>query len=75
MDFKEATDDLFRSVGQADLADALGVSLALVRQARLKPDAAAHRKPPADWRRGVIRLAERRILEHRQLIDHLRREA
>jgi hypothetical protein len=70
MGLKEAT-DLFRRVGQADLAVALGVSLALVRQARLNLEATDHRKPPTDCRRGVIRLAERRIHEQRQLIDHL----
>lgn len=72
MDFKEATDELFERIDHAELAKQLGVSIATVRQARLNPKAAARRSPPATWREGVIRLAERRIIQYRQLIEDLR---
>jgi len=72
MTFREATDDLFKRAGHADLAEALGVSVQLVRQARLSQSASAFRQPPEDWRYGAIRLAERRMIELRSLIEKLR---
>lgn len=74
MTFREATDDLFKRAGHTDLAEALGVSVQLVRQARLARSASAFRQPPEDWRYGAIRLAERRIMELRNLIEQLRGE-
>ena len=74
MTFKEATDELFKRVDHAELAEAMGVSIASIRQARLAPNAKALREPPKDWRYAVIRLSERRIMECRQLIEHLRKE-
>lgn len=44
MDFQAATDGLFSRVDHEDLAKALGVSVASIRQARLKPDASARRR-------------------------------
>jgi hypothetical protein len=72
MDFREATDLLFERVSHADLADGLGISVASVRQARLREDAAAHRTPPTDWEEAVIRLAEQRVWHYRKLIEALR---
>jgi hypothetical protein len=60
MDFKTATDRLFRTVTHAELAAALGCSVATIRQARLSPDANAHRSPPAGWEDAVRRLARER---------------
>ncbi len=74
MTFKSATDVLFDQVDHADLAKALGVSVASVRQARLNPDAKAHRAPPKDWPYAVIRLAEQQIMRNRQLIEAIRKE-
>lgn len=74
VDFKEATDILFAHPGHADLAVSLGVSIPSIRQARLGPDAKAFRHPPENWRKSVIRLAEKRIMEQRRLIEELRRE-
>ena len=45
MNFKNATDRLFSRIDHRDLAKALGVSVASIRQARLRPDALAHRSP------------------------------
>jgi len=74
MDFKEATDRLIRPASLDTIAEALGVSRALVRQARLTPSSRAHRKPPESWRRAVIRIAEVQVQERRQLIADLLRE-
>jgi hypothetical protein len=75
MDFKEATDGLFARVDHEELAEELGVSVATIRQARLRRDAAAYRVAPADWRRAVIRLAERRVRHYEQLVHLLRDDA
>ena len=75
MDFREATDELFDRVAHEDLAKELGVSVALIRQARLQPNAGAHRTPPAEWEIAVIRLAEDRARRYRRLVDRLRQPA
>lgn len=72
MDFREATDKLFARVTQADLADALGSSVHLVRQARLRSDATGHRSPPDRWDEAVLRLAEERVFAYRALIKEMR---
>ncbi len=69
MDFREATDGLFARVDHEDLANELGVSVASIRQARLKPEAKARRTPPEDWQGAVIRLAEERVSHYRRLIE------
>lgn len=75
MDFKRATDQLFQEVNQSALAQSLGVSLPAIRQARLSGEAKAHRSPPRDWKRAVIRLAEERVWHYRKLIDALQSES
>jgi len=72
MKFKEATDGLFDRVGHADLAEAMGISVASIRQARLDPTAKAYREPPPNWEDTVIRLAEKRVWHYRQLIEQVR---
>jgi hypothetical protein len=72
MDFREATETLCLGVPHEDLARALGVSVATVRQARLRSEAKAHRSPPCDWEAAVIRLAEERLSKYRELIDALK---
>lgn len=59
MDFKKATDILCGGISHSDLANALGVSVPLVRQARLDAAAKAHRSPPEGWEKAVAKLAER----------------
>jgi hypothetical protein len=71
MDFKEATDDLFARVDHEDLAKRLGVSVATIRQARLRPDAGAHRSPPNGWRDAVAKLARDSAQRYQQLADAL----
>jgi hypothetical protein len=75
MNFKEATDGLFDRISHEELAGALGVSVASIRQARLPEKAKAFRQPPAGWQDKVIRLSERRIMHYRQLIERVRNGA
>lgn len=72
MDFKEATENLCAGVSHEELAATLGVSVATIRQARLRPDAKAHRSPPTNWERAVIKLAEQRMQQYRHLIETVR---
>ena len=71
MDFRKATDFLFDPLSHADLAKALGVSVSLIRQARLGEASKARRSPPEGWEKAVIALAERRIRQHQMLIGRL----
>lgn len=61
MNFNEATDGLLAGgVTLNEIADALGVSYAAVKQARLAPDNTAHRRPPVGWQPKLIQLARQR---------------
>jgi transposase len=71
MNFREATESLCAGISHEELAKALGVSIATVRQARLRPDAKAHRSPPDNWREGVRRLAEQRASQYLRLMSQL----
>jgi hypothetical protein len=75
MNFKDATDGLLDRISHEELAEALGVSVASIRQARLPERARAFRAPPKSWEDTLIRMAERRVMHYRQLIDQIRREA
>jgi hypothetical protein len=59
-DFRKATDELFAVISHQELADALGCSVATIRQARMDEGAKAHRKPPEGWEKAVAKLAEGR---------------
>ena len=72
MNFKKATDDLFKSVSHDELAAAVGVSLASIRQARLDDEAKAHRPPPPGWEKAALRLAEAKVRHFEQLATRLR---
>ena len=72
MNFKEATDRLFDRIDHAELAEALGVSVASIRQARLTPTAKAYREAPKLWEKAIIRLAEGRIRRLVALIEKIR---
>jgi hypothetical protein len=72
MNFKNATDRLFSRIDHKDLAKALGISIASIRQARLRPDASAHRSPPPDWENALVRLAEGRVRHFQELIEDIR---
>ncbi len=71
MNFTAATDALFERVTHEDLADALGGSVASIRQARLDPDANAYRNPPEGWEKAVKALAESRARHFQKLVRGL----
>lgn len=72
MDFKEATDHLkVLGATQEDIGDALGVSAATVRAARLDPDSASYRSPPDDWRPRLVTFARKRGGELDRFADRL----
>lgn len=74
-DFRKATDELLASISHQELANALGVSVATVRQARLEPQAKAHRNPPEGWERPLLRLAENRAKHFNRLVTKLKTDA
>lgn len=57
MEFKEAVEGLCSPITHQQLADALGVSRASVRQAMLPEGANARRKAPEGWQATVADLA------------------
>ena len=57
MNFKKATDELLASVTLKDLAEALGVSVQAIRQARVGEKTTAYRMPPPGWEVAAARLA------------------
>jgi hypothetical protein len=73
MNFKEATDGLFDRISHEELAQALGISVASIRQARLDPKAKAYRQPPENWVGAIIQLAEGRVWHYRKLIEQVRK--
>ena len=72
MDFKKATEELMAGMTRGQIADALGVSEATVRQARLNDAAKAHRSPPEGWEGSVAKLARQRADRLNKLADRLR---
>ncbi len=71
MDFKKATEELMAGMTRGQIADALGVSEATVRQARLDDTANAHRNPPVGWEAKVAKLAKQRAERLAKLAEHL----
>jgi GMP synthase-like glutamine amidotransferase len=71
INFRAATDELLACISHQELAEALGVSVATVRQARLAPEATAHRNPPEGWERMVKRLAAKQAAHFRKLTAKL----
>ena len=72
MDFKKATEELMAGMTRKQIALALGVSEATVRQARLEDSAKAHRSPPNGWEAKVAKLARQRAERLARLADRLR---
>jgi DNA-binding GntR family transcriptional regulator len=71
MEFREAVDRLGDRVTHDEVASALGVSVASVRQYRLSPAAKAHRTPPGGWSKILAHLARQRSRELCELADAL----
>lgn len=71
MDFKKATEELMAGMTRGEIAAALGVSEASVRQARLEDSAKAHRNPPEGWESKLARIARQRADRLGRLADRL----
>lgn len=69
--FQQATDMLFDPVTHQDLARALRISIASIRQARLNTQARAHRPPPKGWENAVTDLARARLDHYNRLLELL----
>jgi DNA-binding transcriptional MerR regulator len=74
MNFKEATDSLLNRIDHAKLAEALGVSIASIRQARLSPSAKAHREAPEGWKNVIMRLAKKQANQYQRLAERLEQD-
>ena len=71
MDFKKATEELMAGMTREQIAEALGVSEATVRQARLEMGTKAHRNPPGGWEAKLAREARRRAERLSKLAERL----
>jgi hypothetical protein len=71
MDFKKATEELMAGMTRGQIAEALGVSEASVRQARLDPSAKAFRNPPEGWEPTLAKLARHRADRLGKLAERL----
>lgn len=71
MEFREALDKLGERVTHEEVAAALGVSVASVRQYRLAAEAKAHRTPPDGWPTVLAKLAKARGEELIELAEVL----
>jgi len=73
--FKKATDRLIGTLSLADLAEELGVSHGLLRQARLSTSASSYRSPPLGWEKAVAKLARQRGGALIELADEIEAQA
>ena len=73
MKIREAIDALGERVTHEEIARALGVSVASVRQYRLSSAAKAHRSPPRNWHVALADLARVRAGQLHSLADSLER--
>ena len=73
MDFKTACDHLTNCPTHADIAQAAGIGVQTVRQARMDPASSGYRAPPVRWENAVAKLARERARELVWLAEQLRR--
>lgn len=71
MDFKTATDRVAGCISHAEIAEAAGVSVQTIRQARLDPSAPGHRPPPTGWQVVLADLAWKKSRELAEFADSL----
>jgi hypothetical protein len=71
LNYKAATDELFRRIKAEDLADAAGVSVASINKARMDPAKDQYQQPPEGWHEGAIVVATRRIAAFKELIKDI----
>jgi hypothetical protein len=61
MDFKTATDQVAGCISHAEIAEAAGVSIQTIRQARMDPASPSYRPPPKGWQVAVAHLIRQRV--------------
>lgn len=71
MDFITANDALTACLTHAEIAEATGVSVQTVRQARLALDHPNNRPPPQGWQKAIATLARERAGELVKLAKEL----
>jgi len=71
MDFKTATDRVAGCITHAEIAEACGVSIQSIRQARMDPSSPSYRNPPAGWEAVLARLARARARTLEAFADKL----
>lgn len=69
-DFLSVTDALMKATPLEEMAEAIGCSLASVKQARMKAEN-GRRSPPPGWEAGLARLAKRKAAQLQKLADRL----
>lgn len=60
MDFKTATDQVAGCISHAEIAEAAGVSIQTIRQARMDQESSSYRNPPVRWKAVLADLARKR---------------
>ena len=70
--FADATDILVGGVNHETIAEAAGVSVQSIRQARLDPKNPNYRSPPRGWQDSLARLALARSDELKALAKDLK---
>jgi len=73
MDFKTATDRVAGCITHAEIAEACGVSIQSIRQARMDPSSPSYRNPPAGWEAVLARLVKDRAKALHVFAEQLRK--
>ncbi|HEX6368568.1 MAG TPA: hypothetical protein VF006_06540 [Longimicrobium sp.] len=73
MDFKTATDQVAGCITHVEIAEAAGVSIQSIRQARMDPGSPSYRNPPAGWQEVLASLARQRSRELAAFADQIDR--
>lgn len=73
MDFKTATDRVAGCITHVEIAEAAGVSIQTIRQARMDPASPSYRNPPTGWQGVLSRLARQRSRELAVFADQVDR--
>lgn len=71
LSFTEATDILVGDLNHESIAEAAGVSVQSIRQARLNPRNPNYRSPPRGWEAAIARLALARCKQLKALVSDL----
>ncbi len=72
INFRQVTDELFEVVTHEELAEAIGCSVATIRQARRAEGTASYRSPPKGWEKAALKLAEQKADHFKRLVAKLK---